>query len=47
MRQPTDEELKILDELEDENLSDEEKEKKIKRLKEINVEVTNGLTWLT
>lgn len=47
MRHLTDEELKILQELEDSSLSQEEVEKKVKRLKEINVEVTGGNTWLT
>ena len=47
MRHLTEEELKILQELEDPNLSEDEREKKIKRLKEIDIEVNNGLTWLT
>ena len=47
MRQLTREEEQILDELEDSNLSQEEVEKRVKRLKEIDVEVTGGNTWLT
>ena len=47
MRQLTKEEEQILDELENPNLSQEEVEKKGKRLREINVEVTGGNTWLT
>ena len=47
MRQLTKEEEQILDELENPNLSQEEEEKKVKRLREINVEVTGGNTWLT
>lgn len=47
MRQLTKEEEQILDELEDPNLPVEEVEKRVKRLKEINVEVTGGNTWLT
>ena len=47
MRQLTKEEEQILDELENPNLSQEEVEKRVKRLKEIDVEVTCGNTWLT
>ena len=47
MRQLTKEEEQILDELENPNLSQEEVEKRVKRLKEIDVEVTGGITWLT
>lgn len=47
MRHLKEEELKILQELEDPNLPAEEVEKKVKRLREINVEVTGGNTWLT
>ena len=47
MRQLTKEEEQILDELENPNLSQEEVEKKVKRLREINVEVTGGNTRLT
>ena len=47
MRQLTKEEEQILDELENPNLSQEEVEKKVKRLREINVEVTGGNTGLT
>ena len=47
MRQLTKEEEQILDELEKPNLSQEEVEKKVKRIREIDVEVTGGNTWLT
>lgn len=47
MRQLTKEEEQILNELENPNLSQEEVEKKVKRLRKINVEVTGGNTWLT
>ena len=47
MRQLTKEEEQILDELENPNLSQEEVEKKVKRLRVINVAVTGGNTWLT
>ena len=47
MRQLTKEEEQILDELENPNLSQEEVEKRVKRLMEIDVEVTGGNTWLT
>ena len=47
MRRLTKEEEQILNELENPNLSQEEVEKKVKRLREINVEVTGGNTWLT
>ena len=47
MRQLTKEEEQILDELENPNLSQEEVEKKVRRLREIDVEVTGGNTWLT
>lgn len=47
MRQLTKEEEQILDELENPNLFQEEVEKRVKRLKEIYVEVTGGNTWLT
>ena len=47
MRQLTKEEEQILDEIENQNLSQEEGEKKVKRLREIDVEVTGGNTWLT
>ena len=47
MRQLTTEQEPNLDELENPNLSQEEVEKKVKRLREINVEVTGGNTWLT
>lgn len=47
MRQLTKEEEQILDELENPNLSQEEVENKVKRLREIDVEVTGGNTWLT
>ena len=47
MRQLTKEEEQILDELENPNLFQEEVEKRVKRLKEIDVEVTGGNTWLT
>lgn len=47
MRQLTDEENKILDELSSENLSEEERTKRVKRLKEIDKEETNGFDFLT
>lgn len=47
MRQLTDEEVKILEELSSENLSEEERRKRVKRLKEIDKEETNGFDFLT
>ena len=47
MRQLTDEEDKILEELSNGNLSEEERTKRVKRLKEIDKEETNGFDFLT
>lgn len=47
MRQLTDEEDKILDELSSGNLSEEERVKRLNRLKEIEKEETNGFDFLT
>lgn len=47
MRQLTDEEDKILEELSSGNLSEEERTKRVERLKEIDKEETNGFDFLT
>lgn len=47
MRNFTPEEEKLLEKLNSQELSKEEREKIIAELKKIENEVTNGLTWLT
>ena len=47
MRNFTPKEEKLLEKLDNENLSNEEKKRIIEELKKIEIEVTNGLTWLT
>lgn len=47
MRNFTPKEEELLEKLDNENLSNEEKKKIIEELKKIEREVTNGLTWLT
>lgn len=47
MRNFTPKEEELLEKLDNENLSNEEKKRIIEELKKIEIEVTNGLTWLT
>lgn len=47
MRYFTEEEEALYKELEKPNLTDEEKEEIIEKLKEEEVRTTNGFTWLT
>lgn len=47
MRNFTQKEEELLEKLDNKNLSNEEKKKIIEELKKIEIEVTNGLTWLT
>lgn len=47
MRNFTPKEEELLKKLDNKNLSNEEKKKIIEELKKIEIEVTNGLTWLT
>lgn len=47
MRHYTSEEEQLFKKLDDKNLSEEERKKIIEELKRIEIEVTNGMIWLT
>ncbi len=47
MRILTQEEKDLSEKLDDKKLTEEEREKIVEKLKQIELEVTNGMTWLT
>ncbi len=47
MRILTQEEKDLSEKLDDKTLTKEEREKIVEKLKQIELEVTNGMTWLT
>ena len=47
MRILTQEEKDLSEKLDDKKLTEEEREKIVEKLKQIELEVTNGMSWLT